>query len=72
MASADVALRLLAHLRATRQGHGRFELEVVARQSGGKAVEDFVLTGAMPKTVNSASLTPSVGSWSFDQVLPSC
>lgn len=49
-------------------GHGKLDVEVTTAHSGGKIVEDFVLLIPMSKHVNNASLTPSVGNYSFDQV----
>lgn len=51
-----------------QEGHAKFEVEVTARQTGGKVVEDFTLSAGLPKTVTSASLTPSAGSYTFDQL----
>jgi AP-3 complex subunit mu len=50
------------------EGHGKLELEISPQSTGGKIIEDLIITIPMPKQVNSVSLTPSVGICSFDQV----
>ena len=50
------------------EGHGRLEVEVVARHTAGKVPEDVVVEIPLPKCVNSVNLTPSVGTQGFDTV----
>ena len=50
------------------EGYGRLDIEVSTGSTGGKMIEDFAIIIPMPKSVNQASLTPTVGTYSFDQV----
>ena len=50
------------------EGYGRLDIEVTTGSTGGKMVEDFAIIIPMPKAVNQANLTPTVGTYSFDQV----
>eukprot|EP00039_Didymoeca_costata_P018610 m.334192 g.334192 ORF g.334192 m.334192 type:complete len:415 (+) comp17308_c0_seq1:208-1452(+) len=47
---------------------GRLDIEIAPNHTGGKVIEDFVLTIPMPKQVNSCNLTPTLGNVTFDQV----
>jgi len=51
-----------------KDGRGTIDIEVTGGHTGGKVLEDVMLTIPMHKKVNSVSLTPSVGTHSFDQV----
>lgn len=62
-----VPLQIRPSIVFTETG-GKIDLEVSAKQVGGKVVEDVIITIAMPKQVNSVNATPSVGTNSFDQV----
>lgn len=46
----------------------KLDIEVGLKQSMGKQIEELALVIPMPKCVNSVGLTPSVGSWAFDQI----
>jgi len=50
------------------EGHGKLDIEVQVKHTGGRDVDSFVLTIPMPKQVNSVNLQETIGSHSFDQV----
>jgi hypothetical protein len=45
----------------------KLDLEVGFKQNVGKQIEELSVTIPMPKCVNSVSLVPSAGTWTFDQ-----
>lgn len=63
-----IPLHVRPSINFSEQGHGRIDVELSLKSTGGQAVEEVVLTCQMPKVVNSVSTNCSFGSQIFDQV----